>query len=231
LSFCQHYDDGRIPGISQVGAMYLSSLILSATAVVLFVGARLMARWRRRGAVGLIVAAVGLTGLGLGLPIGRALDQFERLEQTAQQPFTTAEVERKLLATLFPNGVIQTAPPDERSVCHDWTFGGTRYSDGCPVATLLADYEAVTVPRSGDAVVYWEPPGEPVHSGIVRAVGAGGLVVIESKWGHLGRYLHLTGISHFPSRFTYYHRKGNGKSLAGGTEATPAADRAVPDAD
>ena len=103
--------------------------------------------------------------------------------------------------------MIQTAPADDRTVCHDWTFGGSKYSDGCPVPTLLADYEPTNKPRPGDIVVYWGSNGEAVHSGIVRAVGADEFVVIESKWGHMGRYLHLTGISHFPSRFNYYRRR------------------------
>lgn len=206
-------------------------MILGATAIALVVGARLVARWRRRGAIGLIVAAIGLTGVGVGLPVGQALDRVEQLERSVQQPFTTAEVEGKLLTTLFPNGVIQTAPPDDRTVCHDWTFGGRRYSDGCSVAVLLADYRNVLKPRPGDVVVYWSPANESVHSGIVRAVGTGGLVVIESKWGHMGRYLHLTGISHFPSSFTYFRRRGAGTSSAGGIQATDTGQRGQSAAD
>jgi hypothetical protein len=202
--------------------MLLPSVVLSAIAVVLVVGAMVLARWRRREAVGLTMAAVGLIGIGIGLPFGRALDQVEQLERAIQQPLTTAAVEQKLLTTLFPNGVIQTALPDDRTVCHDWTFGGSRYSDGCPVATLLADYTPVSAPRPGDIVVYWSDAGDPAHSGIVRAVGSEGLVVIESKWGHLGRYLHLTAISHFPSRFTYHRRRADRSLPSDGVAEAPA---------
>lgn len=212
--------------------MYFPSVVLSSFAVVLIFGAMLFARWRRRQAVGLAMAAVGLTGLGIGLPVGRALDHVDRIERFAQQPLTTDETEHKLLTTLFPNGVIQTAPPDDRTVCHDWTFGGSRYTDGCPVTTLLAEYETVTAPRPGDVVVYWGSAGEPVHSGVVRAVGSDGLVVIESKWGHLGRYLHLTVISHFPSQFTYFRRaNGNRSSSTKSTVSAAASKRGISDSD
>jgi hypothetical protein len=212
--------------------MLVHSAILGVTAVVLVAGARLAARRRRPGAGGLIAAAVGLIGFGLGWPIGRAIDQIDSVERTAQQPFTTAEVEHKLITTLFPNGAIQTAPPDDRAVCHDWTFGGTRYTDGCPVATLLADFRPIAKPRPGDVVVYWSPANEPVHSGIVRAVGSEGMVVIESKWGRLGRYLHLADVTHFPSRFTYFRHAGDqGTVTAGNANAAAPANLAVPDSD
>ena len=212
--------------------MPLTSLILTVAAVGLGAGARLIARRRRSGAFGLAAAAVGLMGLGLGLPLGKVLDRADRLEPCVQLPLTTAEIEHNLLSTLFPNGAIQTAPPDDRTVCHDWTFGGTRYTDGCPVTTLLADYREVPKPRTGDIVVYWSPAGEPVHSGVVRAVGSEGLVVIESKWGHLGRYLHLTGISHFPTHFTYFRRAGDHRTQpASSVAATDSAGLTRPDAD
>jgi hypothetical protein len=154
----------------------------------------------------LIAGAMGVSGLGIGHVAGRMVGQAEGLESALQHPLAVDDDEHSLLRSLFPNGVIRTAPPDAGSVCHDWTFGGTRYSDGTPVATLLADYRPVIQPRPADVIVYWGPSGEAVHSGVVRAVGHGEFVVIESKWGHLGRYLHLTGVSHFPSRYTYHRR-------------------------
>ena len=84
--------------------------------------------------------------------------------------------------------------------------------ENCDRLGRFVGYEPVSTPQPGDIVVYWGDAGEPAHSGIVRAVGSEGLVVIESKWGRLGRYLHLTAISHFPSRFTY-HRRRTDRSL------------------
>jgi hypothetical protein len=187
--------------------MLLTSFAVITIAIGLLVLPCFVALSRPRPAMSLAIAAIGVGGFAIGLLIGQSLDRLDQAERAVQKPLTTEELEHNLIATLFPNGAIQTAVPDDRTVCHDWTFGGSRYSDGCPVATLLADYEPTVSPRPGDIVVYWGSNGDAVHSGIVRAVGAQGFVVIESKWGHMGRYLHLTGISHFPSRFSYYRRR------------------------
>ncbi|HEY1376672.1 MAG TPA: hypothetical protein VGF55_07750 [Gemmataceae bacterium] len=184
--------------------MLVPSVVLIGVAVILVLAVRRVAPARPRAA--LAVAAGGVCCFALGLSAGGTLERAERLEAAAGLPLSVDDDEQALLRQLFPDGAIRTAPPDDRTVCHDWTFGGTRYTDGCPVATLLADYRPVTHPRPGDVIVYWGPAREAVHSGVVRAVGRSGFVVVESKWGHLGRYLHLTGISRFPSAFSYYRR-------------------------
>ena len=150
-------------------------------------------------------------GRGTGLlrpgPVGRARSS-RGWRAPPRRPWSATEDEDSLVARLFPAGCIRTAPPDPHGVCHDWTFGGTQYSDGRSVASLLEGFHRVERPRAGDVIVYYGPSGEAVHSGIVRAVGSGGLVVIESKWGYQGRYLHLTAIARFPSKFIYYRRAG-----------------------
>ena len=60
------------------------------------------------------------------------------------------------------------------------------------VDTILADngYEVVGEPREGDIVIYRDGLGHVQHTGLVRFVGTDGLVLVESKWGSLGIYLH-----------------------------------------
>ena len=58
--------------------------------------------------------------------------------------------------------------------------------------TILADngYVVVDEPREGDIVIYRDGLGQVQHTGLVRFVGTDGLVLVESKWGSLGIYLH-----------------------------------------
>ena len=63
---------------------------------------------------------------------------------------------------------------------------------GREVATLLADngYQIVEHPAVNDVVVYRGGEGTILHTGMVRGVLDDGTVLVESKWGLEGRYLH-----------------------------------------
>ena len=108
--------------------------------------------------------------------------------------------------------VIRIAGPDAACNCHGWVFTGGRYGVATEdVDAILADngYQIVEEAREGDVIIYRDELGQVRHSGLVRFVGTDGLVLVESKWGSLGIYLHtpkeqpygefLRFLSQFPS--------------------------------
>jgi hypothetical protein len=88
--------------------------------------------------------------------------------------------------------VVRLKPPSTDCNCHGWVFLGGHYWLNPPdVDLILLDngYRPVDSPQSGDLILYWSPWGYAEHSGVVVAV-AEGVVMVESKWGDLGCYLH-----------------------------------------
>jgi len=108
----------------------------------------------------------------------------------------------------FPDGAIVSAPPDPSYVCHDWTFfGGVHNARAEDVEEILDGfgYVAVYEPQVGDVIVYRDAAGTSiVHSGLVKAVGEKGFVLIESKWGDRGRYIHLPAVNGLSLNYGYY---------------------------
>jgi hypothetical protein len=113
--------------------------------------------------------------------------------------------------------VIETAAKDQRYNCHGWVFTGGRFAvESEDVATILKDndYQVVQQPSPGDVVVYRDERGAVVHTGLVR-IASGDLVLVESKWGMLGRYLHKLWDQPYAQRFfEYYHSPRQGHLLA-----------------
>ncbi len=90
---------------------------------------------------------------------------------------------------------IQRASEDVGSNCHGWVFAGGQYLiTGSGVKMILEDngYRLVAAPQPGDVVVYRDEQNEIVHTGLVRTAFDDGRVLVESKWGLGGRYLHPT---------------------------------------
>lgn len=91
--------------------------------------------------------------------------------------------------------------------CHGLVFADGKYAIGDEqVEWILADngYEEITDPVPDDLVIYRDETGAIWHSGIVRFVLPPELVLVESKWGPLGVYLHPTVNSPYGSTFAYY---------------------------
>jgi hypothetical protein len=118
--------------------------------------------------------------------------------------------------------VIRVAGPDAMANCHGWTFTGGR----CWIRTdeaeaILHDngYRAVSAPRAGDVVAYRQEDGTLAHSGVVTAVLENGTVLVESKWGWAGRYVHPVEAQQYAERWEFLHSDREGHWLCG----TPAA--------
>lgn len=117
--------------------------------------------------------------------------------------------------------VIRIAGPDAACNCHGWVFTGGQFGvKSEDVDAILVDngYVVVAEAREDDVVIYRDELGHVRHTGLVRFVGADGLVLVESKWGPMGIYLHQPQDQPYGTLFNYYHspRPGNELSLVPG---------------
>jgi len=113
--------------------------------------------------------------------------------------------------------LLRTAPPDGKSNCHGWVFTGGRYwVKGAEVERILQDndYRPVTRPVVGDVIIYRNGDGQVTHSGLVK-IAEEGRVLVESKWGRLGCYLHYPDKQIYGKDFTYYRSPRSGHHLRG----------------
>jgi hypothetical protein len=118
--------------------------------------------------------------------------------------------------------LMRTAPADRSYNCHGWVFTDGRYLvDGADVDRILNDngYVPVTTPREGDLIVYKDSGVHICHSGIVRAVTDDGLVLVESKWTSMGRFLHPPEAYLPGTPRIYYRSPRNGHWLRGVNKA------------
>ena len=111
----------------------------------------------------------------------------------------------------YKNQRIEQAPDDMQSNCHGWVFAGGRYLlTGDGVEMILADnsYRTVAAPQPGDVVIYRDRSDQIVHTGLVRLALDNGTVLVESKWGIGGRYLHKPEEQFYSPTFAYYRKYG-----------------------
>jgi hypothetical protein len=115
--------------------------------------------------------------------------------------------ERKLLETLgYSERFIRTGPANDACNCHGWVFTGGRYwLSPDDVSRILEDngYAEVSNPRVGDLVIY-RKSGTIIHSALVRAAESNSNVLVESKWGWMGSFLHRVSDTCYGHDFTFY---------------------------
>ncbi len=103
--------------------------------------------------------------------------------------------------------MIQRAQGDLLANCHGWVFLDGQYLiTGEAVQRILDDngYEVVDEPTAGDVIIYRDQHRNIVHSGLVRGVLNDGTVIIESKWGVEGVFLHNPLDTPYSVLFDYY---------------------------
>ena len=128
----------------------------------------------------------------------------------------------------FESRVIAVGSAESTSNCHGWVFVEGRYWIPTEsVDTILVDnsYVQVDDPGLGDLVVYRDPRGRPLHTGVVKAVGIDDFVLVESKWGQSGVFWHTPFDQAFGDRVEYWRAGRDGHSLRmnrrSGATATP----------
>jgi len=99
--------------------------------------------------------------------------------------------------------------------CHGHVFAGGRYWVlGRDIPAILNDngYLETDSPIQGDLVIHRNSEGGVIHTGIVRASGPGFPVLVESKWGQLGVYIHPVDRTPYSGPRNYY-RAARGSHL------------------
>jgi len=137
-------------------------------------------------------------------------------EGDGQKPVTEADFIRALKLEAH---LIQSGPADADCNCHGWIFAAGRYwLLGRSIDTILMDngYREVQAPRTGDVAIFRDGKGEVSHSALVRGRGADGLILLESKWGQLGRYVHTANKHAYQGHaIRYYHTDRGSHTLHG----------------
>jgi hypothetical protein len=101
--------------------------------------------------------------------------------------------------------------------CHGWVFTAGKYFLECDdVEKILEDngYELCQSPLPGDLIVYRNPAGGISHTGLIQTVYLGGMVVIDSKWGLGGRFIHGPEQQPYGNCYGYYRSFRQGHALA-----------------
>jgi hypothetical protein len=158
-----------------------------------------------------------LTGVFLGLAMltagilenrHRKPNYLDRMEE-----LLSWEADYLLKDPRYAQQFIRTGPPNEVYNCHGWTFTrGRRALDITEVKMLLNNglYRKVDSPESGDIVIYYDSQGDICHSGVIKATGRNGFVLVESKWGTAGRFLHMLRLPKVHASYEFYRRSQRG---------------------
>ncbi len=112
--------------------------------------------------------------------------------------------------------VIARGAPDTSSNCYGWVFtDGEFLLDTSGIKTILDDngYSPCEVPQPGDVIIYFIADGVPIHTGLVSGVLSDGTVIVESKWGLEGRFLHRPQDQPYSETFTYYRSQRAGNAI------------------
>jgi hypothetical protein len=116
--------------------------------------------------------------------------------------------------------------------CHGYVFtAGHYWVGGAQVDLILEDngYHAVSAVRPDDVAVYRDGDGKVMHSGIVRGVGSDGVILVESKWGQGGRFIHRHDRSPYQGTdCAFYRSPRQGHVVHGVYPGTPGQQSAPP---
>jgi hypothetical protein len=131
----------------------------------------------------------------------------------------------ELLDSLHHGGVVfQVQAPDPASNCFGWVFtGGQVHLTDESVERILHDnrYQPVEHPEPADLIVYRDDSQSITHLGIVKAIGIRDFVLVESKWGFRGVYLHEPRVGEFFGEHHAYYRSHRLGHLLDGCPSDP----------
>jgi hypothetical protein len=129
---------------------------------------------------------------------------------------TAAEIEQFSKSTEEQQReVIRLADADPNSNCYGWIFTGGKFGvRDSEVQMILEDnaYNIVEKPREGDLAIYTRG-NQIAHAGIVRQPDPNGPILVESKWGALGLYLHVPEKHPFAGECRFYRSSRPGHAI------------------
>jgi hypothetical protein len=185
--------------------------------------------------LGLLVEAPGqaitvdrycaVTDAGRRVPLYRWSVTDERFREFSER----AALQHALLS----DDAIPREMPDYHTNCHGWVFADGRFLiRGPDVEQILQDngYAITDTPLPGDVIIYRSETGEILHTGLVRGLLSDRTVIVESKFGVGGRYLHQPEGQPFAQQWAYYHtaRRGHGVTIERASRSqvsTPSSSR------
>jgi len=148
------------------------------------------------------------------------LFQFEPMVQIANGPEAngSTESDRRQFLDVGEQVFLRNTKPDLSQVirvveprtecnCHGWIFTGGEYGIyGSQGSAILEDngYALVQDPKESDLAIYWDRHGVVAHAGIVRTPPWSASLLVESKWGPFGVYLHPPLVHPFSGACSYY---------------------------
>ncbi len=99
--------------------------------------------------------------------------------------------------------------------CHGWVFSGTEIVKGEDVPLILRenDYVEVDAPQLNDLVIYSDPSGFVVHTGVVCGFLKDDSILVEGKWGVAGTYMHLVDEQPYSPSYKFYRSPRTGHRL------------------
>ena len=152
--------------------------------------------------------------------LGREIELFRYGEIKSPEALEASMLELER----YTHEVIRIEGPNPNCNCHGWVFTGGNF--GVPseqVDTIVADNGYVPVERAqaGDLVIYRDDSGSPQHTGLVRFVGEDGMVLVESKWGPLGVFLHTPETQPYGQNFGFWRSSRLGHRLRISPETIP----------
>ncbi len=149
--------------------------------------------------------------------LGTRLILREPVGTNGKEDLDLTNVEDRILQKAnLDEEVIRRGAADDHSNCHGWVFTGGRFLlFSADVELILREngYQEQHDPKPGDLVVYREESAI-MHTGIVRYVTEGQPVLVESKWGELGVFLHAVDKSVYGSDYKFYRSARKGHLLA-----------------
>ncbi len=119
--------------------------------------------------------------------------------------------------SMITQAAIPRSPSNMHANCHGWVFSDSQFLlQGRYVEWILKDngYTRTQSPDPEDLVVYRDEHGAIVHTGVVRGVLGDGTIMVESKFGLDGLYLHEPQAQPYATDFVFYHSDRRGHTIA-----------------
>jgi len=152
----------------------------------------------------------------LGHPV-----RTHRLLGAGEQPSASmlAAQQRMIEQWDMHDRVIQLPHGWQECNCHGFAYTGGRYwVPGEQVEKILEDngYHPQPLPRADDLAIYRDREGTILHTGIVCGLASDGVILVESKFGRAGRFIHRHEQVPYPSEnCTFYRSAREGHLLRG----------------